>query len=58
MMLQPKEVKNLLFWLFEHLLICRKSITLKQSGASGIGTNTYVKCECGVEKDITDYDLW
>lgn len=34
-------------------------VTLSYSCASGIGSNTYVKCErCGCMQDITDYSQW
>ncbi len=34
-------------------------VTLSSSSASGIGSNTYVKCErCGAMQDITDYSMW
>ena len=30
-----------------------------RTGATGIGMQTYIKCNCcGVEKDVTDYDRW
>ena len=33
-------------------------ITIAQSAKSGIGTNTIVKCACGVGADVTDYASW
>jgi hypothetical protein len=30
-----------------------------RTGATGIGFQTFIKCACcGVEKDVTDYDIW
>ena len=25
---------------------------------TGVGTCVHIKCSCGEEKDVTDYDLW
>jgi len=34
-------------------------VSISNSYASAIGTNTYVKCErCGCMQDITDYGEW
>lgn len=57
--LAPTEVDMLISWLLERSLTCpKRDIILTQSHASGIGVSSFVKCGCGIEKDITDYNLW
>ena len=59
MRIEHEELIELVKFITEHSSECRMtSVSFRQSAKSGIGTNTYVKCSCGVEKDITDYTLW
>lgn len=63
MNLANSEAKQLAKWLTEHFKTCPNEnfegdIALRQSGASGIGTKSTVECTCGMQCDITDYDLW
>lgn len=58
MQMANTEAATLIVWLTEHRKNCRKDITIKQTHAPGLGTNTYVVCSCKAEHNITDYDLW
>jgi hypothetical protein len=57
---ERSEVTSLLTWLVIHFQECKcKGIVIAQSSASGIGTNTVIRCTtCNKSKDITDYTLW
>jgi len=56
------ESTNLSTWVLDHFKTCTarpyRTVSIEQSGASGIGNSTYVECHCGARKDITDYELW
>ena len=56
----PGETTSLIKWLIDHMMTCSRPyhIQIAQSSRSGIGTNTVVRCACGVGKDITDYAAW
>lgn len=56
--LMSNEAKSLAYFIEQHKTVCDKDITIEYSTASGIGRNTWVKCSCGQEKDITDYGAW
>lgn len=61
MRLFTEEVVSLSDWFKQHSKTCTKGcwfVELDQSSKSGIGTNTYAKCICGEQKDITDYESW
>lgn len=61
MNLARTEARDLLTWLSEHLKTCQNEnlgVYIKQSCSSGIGTNTWLRCGCGWEVDITDYSIW
>jgi len=47
-------------WLQEHQFDCEgENITVAQSGASGIGPNTVVRCnKCNDSLDVTEYESW
>lgn len=55
-----EEAHALKIWLISH--ICPddrpQSFEIRQSGASGIGTNTVVRCSCGEGQDVTNYGAW
>lgn len=55
------EVKGLIQWVDLHLRNCKTNlpnVTVEQCFDSGIGVNTFVKCQCGWSQDISDYELW
>lgn len=54
------EMRELIKWVMDHVNICshQGEMQIKQSGSSGIGTNTRVCCGCGAERDVTDYGSW
>jgi hypothetical protein len=58
MHLAESEVKVLLTYLIEHRKACEKDIRIKQTHAPGLGTNTFVVCDCQWEFNVTDYTLW
>lgn len=48
-------------WIAQHRVTgCKMwDIQVSQTGMSGIGTNTVVRCNsCGEGKDITEYGAW
>lgn len=55
-----KEINALVGWLVAHRcrLGCDTDYIIKQSSASGIGTNTVIQCSCGEGKDVTNYGAW
>jgi len=52
------EVASLLQWLTEHRKTCQKGVQIKQTHAPGLGTNTFIVCDCKLEINITDYSAW
>lgn len=54
------EAKMFYDFIAEHKIkmACNKDIRIEATAASGIGTNTWIKCICGTEKEITDYSAW
>ena len=59
--LDGKELLAVAQWISAH--VCQNDempmrITIAQSGSSGIGTNTIVRCQCGLGTDVTDYASW
>lgn len=62
--LNGKELDKYDYWLKEHKTKCEKvkasdsQISITFSSGSGIGTAVFVKCTCGEECNITDYDSW
>jgi hypothetical protein len=54
------EAKALSAWLSEHFKTCEKGhlVTIEQTHAAGLGTNTFVGCGCGLSSNVTDYELW
>jgi hypothetical protein len=55
--LDNSELLKLQEWMAEHYP-CNGSLEIAQSGASGIGANSVVRCSCGEGLDITDYGAW
>ena len=54
-----EEARSLAKWISLHT--CSQiapMFVIKQSGASGIGTNTVIQCSCGEGKDVTNYGVW
>lgn len=58
MRIADSEVKSLITHLTEHRKTCEKDICIKQTHAPGLGTNTFIVCNCKWEWNITDYTLW
>lgn len=56
--IDSQEMSSILAWLNWHRVTCSKDVMIAQSGSSGIGTNTVVRCACGAGKDVTDYGSW
>ena len=58
--LNADEAKSLAKFIEKHKvqMACNQDMNLEFSTASGIGRNTWVKCLCGAEEDITDYGSW
>ncbi len=52
--LTSKEIDSLRDWTHA----CEMDVQILQTGSSGIGINTVVRCKCGSGKDITDYGAW
>jgi hypothetical protein len=56
--LNETEARRLSMWIVSHFENCPKrgdDIRIAQSGKSGIGVNTVIRCACGAGSDITDY---
>jgi hypothetical protein len=60
--LDGQELLDVAKWIANHhcraFFLRPMSITIAQSGKSGIGTNTVIRCACGAGSDITDYESW
>jgi hypothetical protein len=60
--IDTEEAHRLKMWLIAHVCPLTMAHTadyeIKQSGASGIGTNTVIRCSCGEGKDVTNYGVW
>ena len=53
------EVERAHSWLVEHKEKCQRlRITVSFSTSSGIGMAVTIKCDCGEECNVTDYDSW
>lgn len=58
-LLAKTEIGELHAWFIEHIRYCsREEFKIEQTSKSGIGTNSYVICACGMRRDITDYSNW
>jgi hypothetical protein len=66
--LDTEELKKLAAWREEHDKTCKYAHPSKQGAIGGrltycftptsLGSVTKVKCACGEEVDLTDYDAW
>ena len=62
--LSTEEVKSFIIYMVAHLQNCPEkkdmSGTLLTVNVfeTGVGAATHLKCRCGWEQDITDYDIW
>jgi len=66
--LDEDKLKKIGEWLNEHDKTCKFASRLSQGACGGrlsymftptdIGVVTKVKCACGEEKDLTDYENW
>lgn len=58
--LTDSEIKSIHHFMYNHCVIkhCARSVVIKRTPGS-IGSGLTIKCkDCGVKKDITDYDSW
>ena len=52
------EVDALVEWVLGHRDMCAQPEVGLTFTPTGIGTAIRVKCECGAEADLSDYDSW
>jgi hypothetical protein len=56
--LTDQERYNLEGFLEKHGGCTESDLTLESDNSSGVGRSLKAICQCGEDKDITDYDVW